>query len=294
MRQPLTERYHGRLAGVLSCYDRIIVTGTLPGACYAKGMTGFLSARQIRIFDYPRFAEPLRDRVRDRAAELSSATGVIIEHIAKNHLRKEDIVAKVLAARGDHPGLVHIISAMEACNSYKPWHDKQTHRTFLRPDTGKCLHYYFYFIDAELGLIYLRVPTWCPFRLQFYCNGHSWLARQLAAAGIGFTLADNAFLHIDDWQRAQTLADRLSPDHLHRILDHYAQQCCPVLDVSSPSPTTGVSCRSNTPLIWCSARQPSSNPSMNSFPGKPSSPPQPRRLTGGERGSRTAEEPHSK
>ena len=39
-------------------------------------------------------------------------------------------------------------------------------------------------IDAELGLIYLRVPTWCPFRLQFYCNGHSWLARQLTAAGI--------------------------------------------------------------------------------------------------------------
>src|SRR6201993_1970390 len=32
---------------------------------------------------------------------------------------------------------------------------------------------------------------------------------------------------------------------------------------SSPSPTTGASCRSNTPLIWCSARQPSSNPSMN-------------------------------
>jgi hypothetical protein len=25
-----------------ACYDRIIVTGTLPGACYAKGMTGFL------------------------------------------------------------------------------------------------------------------------------------------------------------------------------------------------------------------------------------------------------------
>jgi hypothetical protein len=67
LRQPLTERYRERLAGVLSCYDRIIVTGTLPGACYARGMTGFLSARQIRIFDYPRFAEPLRNRVRERA-----------------------------------------------------------------------------------------------------------------------------------------------------------------------------------------------------------------------------------
>src|SRR5205085_3458774 len=88
--------------------------------------------------------------VRDRAAELASAAGVTIEHIAKKHIRKEDVVAKILAMRGDHPGLVHIISAMEACNTYKPWHDKQTHRTFLRPDTGKCLHYYFYFIDAEL------------------------------------------------------------------------------------------------------------------------------------------------
>jgi hypothetical protein len=126
---------------------------------------------------------------------------------------------------------VHVISAMEACDAYQPWHDKQTHQTFLRPDSGKCLHYYFYFIDAELGLIYLRVPTWCPFRLQFYCNGHSWLARQLAAAGIGFTMADNAFAKIDDWPRAQALADTLSPDALHHILDRYAAQCCPVLDV---------------------------------------------------------------
>jgi hypothetical protein len=235
LKRLLTERYRERLSGVLSCYDRIIITGTLPGACYAQGMTAFLSARQIRIFDYARFAEPLRDRVRERAAELAGTAGLTIEHIAKNHIRKEDIVAKVLAARGDHPGLVHIISAMEACDSYKPWHDKQTHRTFLRPDSGKCLHYYFYFIDAELGLIYLRVPTWCPFRLQFYCNGHSWLARQLTAAGIGFTLADNAFLHIDDWARAQTLADRLSPDQLHHILDRYARQCCPVLDVFAQS-----------------------------------------------------------
>ena len=32
-------------------------------------------------------------------------------------------------------------------------------KTFLKPDSGKCLHYYFYFMDADFGLIYLRVPT---------------------------------------------------------------------------------------------------------------------------------------
>jgi hypothetical protein len=231
----LTERYRERVAGVLSCYDRIVITGTLPEACYAGGMTRFLMARQIRIFDYPQFAAPLRDRIRERAGALAGAVGIDIEHIAKSHIRKEDVVAKVLAERGDHPGLVHVISAMEACDTYKPWHDKQTHKTFLRPDSGKCLHYYFYFMDAELGLIYLRVPTWCPFRLQFYCNGHGWLARKLTAAGIGFATADNAFVRIDDWERAQTLADTLSPDDLHRILDRYAEQCCPVREVFGQS-----------------------------------------------------------
>jgi hypothetical protein len=206
MSQSLTERYDDRITGVLSCYDRVVITGTLPTVCYAEGMTRFLYANGIRIFDYPAFAQTLRDRVRDGAAALA-ATGAMIQHLARSHIRKEEVVERVLKQRGDHPGLVHIISAMETCDAYRPWHDKKTHKTFIRPDSGKCLHYYFYFVDAAFGLIYLRVPTYCPFRLQFYCNGHSWLARRLTAEGIGHTMADNAFVGIDDWSRAQELAD---------------------------------------------------------------------------------------
>jgi hypothetical protein len=231
MTQMLTERYRDRLSGVLSCYDRMVITGTLPGICYAAGMTSFLYAKGIRIFDYARFAEPLRERIRERAEQLAAEQGARIEYIAKAHIRKEEVVAKVLAARGEHPGLVHVISAMEACESYQPWHDKASGKTYLKPDSGKCLHYYFYFIDEKLGLCYLRVPTWCPFRLQFYCNGHSWLARKLAAAGIQFTLADNAFVQVADIERAQALADSLTPEELHRRLDRYAERLCPVGEV---------------------------------------------------------------
>jgi hypothetical protein len=102
MAQSLTERYDDRIAGVLSCYDRVVITGTVPVICYAEGMTRFLYARGIRIFDYPDFTMTLRDRVRARATLLASQAGVSIEHIAKNHIRKEDIVARVLAQRGDH------------------------------------------------------------------------------------------------------------------------------------------------------------------------------------------------
>jgi hypothetical protein len=136
------DRYDDRIAGVLSCYDRVVITGTLPTVRYADGMAKFLNANHVRIFDYPEFAEPLRDRVREWA--------------------------KVLEQRG---------------------------------------------------------------RLQFYCNGHSRLARRLAAEGIGFTTADNAFTRIADWQLAQDLAYAFSPDQLNRVLDRNAGLCCPVLDV---------------------------------------------------------------
>jgi hypothetical protein len=39
----------------------MIIVGTLPGACYAEGMTSYLYVHGIRVFDYPRFAEPLRE-----------------------------------------------------------------------------------------------------------------------------------------------------------------------------------------------------------------------------------------
>jgi hypothetical protein len=231
MEMQLINRYEANMNGVLSCYDRILLIGTLPGACYAGGMTSFLYSQGIRIFDYAKFAEPLRERIRDCAQEISKAAGIEIEHVNKSHIRKEDLVAQVLQKRGDAPGLVHVLSAMEACPSYKPWHNKANGKTYLRGDTGKCLHYYFYFMDEDLGLCYLRVPTWAPFSLQFYCNGHSALAQSLKREGIDFVQADNCFLRIDNMKRAQELADSLSPDMLHQHLDKYAGQLCPVQGV---------------------------------------------------------------
>lgn len=227
--QLLTEKYSERLDGVLHCYDRVVLFGSLDPLCYAKGMTNYLYTHQIRIFDYAQFAEPLRDEIRSNAEAIAAEAGLNIEFIQQRDFRKEDRIARILKTRGMQPGLVHIFSAMEPCGSYQPWHDKQTHNTYLKYRDGKCLHYYFYFIDAELGLCYLRVPTWCPFRLQFYLNGHAWLATQLTQRGIAYELRDNAFVHIADYQVANELAAQLDIAKLHARLDAIAQRYCPVI-----------------------------------------------------------------
>jgi hypothetical protein len=78
------------------------------------------------------------------------------------------------------------VLASEAGVEIEHWASRMSaRRTFARPDQGA---------------------------VQFYCNGHNWLARKLTANGIGYTMADNAFVGIDDWPRAQAMADTLSPE----------------------------------------------------------------------------------
>jgi len=226
----LLERYRDRIAGCLSCYDRIIIQGTLPLLCFAGGMASVLSRRGIRLFDYAKFAQPLTETLRANAERLARENGLAVQFVARTSTRKEDLVGQALASRGQHPGLVAVLSAMESCTSYRPWHDKKTGHTDLKPTSGKCLHYYFYFLDEALGLCHVRVPTWCPFRLQVYFNGHNVLARKLDGAGITYKTRDNAFIEIAEIERAQRLADDLEPRDLHRILDRYARLCCPVIE----------------------------------------------------------------
>jgi hypothetical protein len=193
-------------------------------------MTRYFYEHQFKIFDYPTWAQPLREAIRENAERLAAENGIEIEFVrSKKSFRKEARVKEILDKRGEHPGLVCILSAMEPCGTYKPWHDKRTGKTYLKPDDGKCLHYYFYFIDDDLGLCSARLPTWCPFRLQFYCNGHSYLARQMDQRKIEYRILDNAFGWIADFDQAQKLADEFRADRLHRKLDEFAARFCPVL-----------------------------------------------------------------
>ena len=226
----LVSRYASQIAGQLGCFDRVIITGSLLDVCHPAALERQLHFAGIRCFDLGVFAEPLRDAIRDQAVKLARDAGLEVEFIQRRNFRKEDRVAEVLARRGSQPGLVHVFSAMEPCAAFRPWHDKTSGHTGVKLTQGKCLHFYFYFVHERLGLCYLRVPTWLPFRLQFYFNGHTWLAHQLRRAGIAFRMEDNAFTDIADWNAAQALADGFSIQALHADLDVLARQYVPFLN----------------------------------------------------------------
>ena len=81
--QSLVEKYADQIAGVLSCYDRIVITGSMQPLCLAKGMTNYLYRREIRIFDYTQFSQPLREQIRSNTEQIAREAGVSIRHVRR-------------------------------------------------------------------------------------------------------------------------------------------------------------------------------------------------------------------
>ena len=89
---------------------------------------------------------------------------------------------------------------------------------------------YFYFLDRELGLIYIRLTTWFPFTVQVYVNGHSWLEKQMLKRRLGFNVQDNAFTALDNVRAAQKLADSFAGQNWEKILRRLVHQVHPLMN----------------------------------------------------------------
>ena len=225
----ITETHKEDIWGTISCYDRIITKGTAGTFGYSAGMTSFFYSKGYRIFDFANIFTPVTEDIKKNAERIAAENGIKIEYIRKSGaFRKDDKIAEIIKERGTHEGLVHIFSAMEIANTYKPWHDKQTNKTYFKNDQTKCLHYYFYFIDRELGLCFFKVPTIAPYVTTFYFNGHNLLETKLKKNNIGYEKKDNAFTFISDFEKAQELSDNIKVEDIHSALDIFTARYCPL------------------------------------------------------------------
>ena len=222
------ENNKNKIEGFVGCFDRIRLKGHLQGYAYPAAMQHHLYKEDIRIFDYPQYAKQLADKYKEHVKEIAAKNNIEIQHVNSYKISKEKIVQEILKKKGHEKGLVHIISAVESTRVYKPSFNKKTKKSELVSRMGKCLHYYFYFIEPVLGLCYFRVATWMPFGVQFYCNGHHYLYKQLDRKGVPYTALDNALVKIDNFKAAQREADKLTPELVMKRLCRYQNKFCPM------------------------------------------------------------------
>lgn len=90
---------------MLSCYDKLILRGTIPEISYSQGMTKSRYEKEVKIFDYPKFAEPFKEAIRSNDERIAKEHDVEIEFIRKSGVSKESITSEKIEKRGDHPAL---------------------------------------------------------------------------------------------------------------------------------------------------------------------------------------------
>jgi DNA-binding HxlR family transcriptional regulator len=217
------DRFGSQISGVLCGFDRLRLRGTLRYLFQPSVMEAYLNASRILIKDFGVFAQKITDRVKAAAYQAAELAGRPVLYLNSNQRSKEDIAREVARRDGVSKGLITVLSAVEPCQSYSVRGDRESKRIHLVLEQRKCLFFYHYFIHPLFGFMHARVQSWFPFTIDLCLNGREWLARQMDGAGIGYLRRENCFVAIDDWKRAQALADEQLKTNwskeLGRILD---------------------------------------------------------------------------
>jgi hypothetical protein len=215
------------IVAVLSCFDRVIFKGHLP-INNGKALEGFVDhVLKIRRQDFMAFAEQQSETLVDHAKRLAHEAGAEYHHL-QGKVRKDQLVEEILRKRPILEGLVCVLCCMECCPSFKMVSGKDRPRLVNARRVQRAL--YFYFLDPDLGLIYIRLTTRFPFTVQVYVNGHSWLAQQMLGRKLGFNLQDNAFTALDDPRAAQELADSFADLNGIKILNRLVRRVNPLMN----------------------------------------------------------------
>lgn len=223
--QDFIEKHTPKITGKISCFDRIVFKGYLP-ISWSENMQRFIMSQGLLIKDFKAFVMRHSERIKHHAKVMAERLHRPYVHI-NGQSRKEHIARQIAERDNITDGLICVLSAVESCQSFRLAYGENRPR--LINARRKCLCLYFYLFDRHLGFMHVRVPTWFPFTIQIYINGHEWLTHQLDRHHIAYKKIENAFVWIGDPERAQRFSDKFVKKNWPGTLQAIAKRFNPLL-----------------------------------------------------------------
>lgn len=205
----ILEQNSQKINGVLQTFDRMIINGYLLNLCNHRQFLFYLIQRGIKLKDFNVFASNETEKLCHHIKAYSKKEHLDIIHLNSGKINKDQIAKKQLDTHPHKHGLIAILSAVEVCNTTTVKPNKALKQLQVTTRSTRCKHYYFYYNDQEFGWMFLKIQTWFPYNVQIYINGREYLSKLLDQHKIGYQMYYNSFSYIQDYDKAQALANRM-------------------------------------------------------------------------------------
>src|ERR1051326_1562881 len=136
--------------------------------------------------------------------------------------RKDEVAAELRAKFAQRDGVIFVGKAQERCTVYRTEkrHNpkKNTSYAWIVKSTALVNNYYFYCVDENFGLFFLKFCSYFPYNAKLCLNGHEYAKRQLEREKIAYQALDNGIQTCAAPKRLQAICDGLSADKIDALL----------------------------------------------------------------------------
>ena len=193
----------------METFDRIIINGYLQQLHSFRLFLYYLIQKEVLLKDFNSFATQQTDILCNHIETYIREQGCTLTYLNSGQTDEGEFARQCYGQFPGRTGLICAFSVVEPCKTMTVKPNRATKKLEVTSRSMRCKHYYFYYNDGEFGWMFLKIQTWFPYNVQIYLNGREYLFRLLNAEGIPFSMYNNSFSYIEDFGKAQGLADRV-------------------------------------------------------------------------------------
>ena len=220
----ILKQFDGKINGVLETFDRVIINGYIQPLHSFRLFLYYLIQKNVLLKDFDSFARVQTDSLCTYIENYINDQGCVLTYLNPGQTDKGELAKQSLKQFPDKTGLICAFSVVEPCKTMTVKPNRSSKKLEVTSRTTKCKHYYFYYNDEEFGWLFLKIQTWFPYNIQIYLNGREYLSRLLDKEDIPYAMYNNSFSYIEDFGRAQELADGVLNKKLSDSFDGMAKK----------------------------------------------------------------------
>jgi hypothetical protein len=210
----------------IECVDRVLLNGYVKYLQMPGGLVNFIREQKQMPIPSPKAMYEMTQTYRSAVEAFAAAEGLEIYEFKKKDV-KEEIAQARLAQFSQKSGVVLIGKAQEKASAFKGKRaDKENGKVWFNYSRQEVYvtHYYFYILDEEFGLGFIKVCTYLPFEVKVCFNGHERAKQCLRQEGLAFEALDNGFAACAQPHRLQQVCHELSAEKIQAYFDRWVDK----------------------------------------------------------------------